>query len=258
VQTTVAVGPDQLWVEDSGGSGPVVALMHAGIADSRMWDPLWPELAGACRVIRYDVRGYGRSPAATHEYTLAGDLRAVLDQLQVPSAHLVGCSMGGATAVDLALAEPGRARSLVLLCPGVSGYPWPADPEVDAESEALTKAGDEEGLVRLALREYGRAGPDDPLAVDLMRAAARAWPNEQRYQREGKPAFGRLSELRVPTVIMVGDRDRPMLIACDEEMAKRIPGCTLIRMPGVDHLPTLRAPELVAQTILERVREVPA
>jgi 3-oxoadipate enol-lactonase len=106
VQTTVAVGPDELWVEDSGGSGPVVVFLHEGIADSRMWDPIWPELTAACRVVRYDVRGYGRSPAATQEYTPAGDLRAVLDQLQVASAHLVGCSMGGATAVDLALAEP--------------------------------------------------------------------------------------------------------------------------------------------------------
>jgi pimeloyl-ACP methyl ester carboxylesterase len=223
-----------------------------------MWDTIWPELTGTCRVIRYDVRGYGRSPAATQEYTLASDLRTVLDQLQVASAHLVGCSMGGATAVDLAVAEPRRVHSLILLCPGVSGYSWPADPEVDAEEKALTEAGDDEGLVRLALREYGAADPDDPVAVDMMRAAVQAWPNERRYQRESEPAFCRLSELRVPTVIMVGDRDRPMLIACDEEMAGRIPGCELIRMPGVDHLPTLRAPELVMRTILKRVAEAQA
>jgi pimeloyl-ACP methyl ester carboxylesterase len=252
VQTTVTVGRDKLWAEDSEGAGPVVVLLHPGIADARVWDPVWPELARSCRVIRYDVRGYAKSPPATENYTLVADLRAVLDQRGVTGAHLVGTSMGGATAIDFALAEPDRVESLVLLCPGVSGYPWPDEPELEAEEARLTAAGDEDGLLRLSLRQWAAAG-DDPVVADLMRTAMRAWPNEEEFQQEGPTAYDRLEEVRVPAVLLLGDRDWPALIACDEELARRIPGCRLVRAPGVDHLPSLRAPELVTATILDSV-----
>lgn len=248
MQTMVAVGADKIWAEDSGGSGPALVLLHAGVANSRMWDPVWPALTGAYRAIRYDVRGYDRSPAATEQYTPLGDLQSVLAHFEVPSAHFAGCSMGGAAAVDLALAEPGRVRSLALLCPGISGYPWPEEPEVGAEYKALIAAGDEDGLVRLCLRIWGAAGPD-PFVSDLARSAIRAWESDE-FEQDGTPAFERLGELGAPTVIMIGDKDNPALIDCDEQAAARIPGCELIRMPGVDHYPTVRAPALVLETIL--------
>lgn len=156
--------------------------------------------------------------------------------------------MGGGAAVDLALAEPDRVKSLVLLCPGISGYPWPGEPEVAAEYEALIAAGDEDALVQLCLRIWGAAGPD-PFVADLVRSAIRAWAHDG-FEQDGEPAFDRLGELRAPTVIMIGDKDNPALIDCDEQAAARIPGCELIRMPGVDHYPTVRAPDLVLQTIL--------
>jgi 3-oxoadipate enol-lactonase len=90
METTVPVGSDVVWAQDSGGSGPVVVLLHTGVGESRQWDRVWPALTAECRVIRYDVRGYGRSPAATQEYTLAGDPRQVLEHFQVERAHLVG------------------------------------------------------------------------------------------------------------------------------------------------------------------------
>jgi 3-oxoadipate enol-lactonase len=249
MQTMVAVGADKIWAEDSGGPGPVLVLLHEGVGDSRMWDPVWPDLTAVCRAIRYDVRGYGRSPAATCEYTLLADLLAVLDQFGVGSAHLAGCSMGGGTAVEFALAEPGRAESLVLLCPGINGYPWPDEPEAEAEFDALTAAGDEDAAVAACLRLWGAAGVT-PFVTELARSAVRAGPNEEQFQRAGEPVFDRLGEIRVPTVLMVGDKDLPALIESNEEAARRIPGCRLIRMPGVDHYPTVREPKFVAQTIL--------
>ena len=134
MQTMVAVGADTVWAEDSGwpessDSEPVLVLLHEGVGDSRMWDPIWPELTAAYRTIRYDVRGYGLSPAATQNYTLLGDLITVLDHFGVTPAHFAGCSMGGGTALEFAVTQPGRAKSLVLLCPGVGGYPYPDEPE---------------------------------------------------------------------------------------------------------------------------------
>jgi len=253
MHTTVPAGADQLWAEDSGGAGPALVLLHPGVGDGRIWDRMWPDLTGHGRVIRYEVRGYGRSPAATEEYTLVDDLRRVLDHFSVGQAHLVGCSMGGSASVDLALTDPGRVRSLTLLCPAISGYPWPDDPpELTAEWESAT--GNEDAMIAFYQRLWAAAG-SSPEVTEQLRSAIRAEPNEEEYQRPpASPAWDRLSELQVPTVLMIGDRDRPSLIACDEEAARRIPGCRLIRMPGVDHLPPLREPDLLARTVLEHVR----
>jgi 3-oxoadipate enol-lactonase len=252
MQTMLPVGADKIWVEDSGGSGPVLVLLHEGVGDSRMWDPVWSDLTSWYRLIRYDVRGFGRSATASEEYTLLGDLRAVLGHFDVPSAHVAGCSMGGGTALEFALAEPGRVQSLVLLCPGIGGYPYPETPELDEACEALAAAGDDEGIMRILLDVWGRAG-EDALVSDLMRGAMQAWENEEQFQQEGEPAFDRLGELRVPTILLVGDMDDAALIASNKEAASRIPGCELIWMPGVDHYPTVRAPQLVVDTIRRHI-----
>jgi len=240
-------GADKIWAEDSGGSGPTLVLLHEHVADSRMWDPVWPQLTEAYRAIRYDVRGFGRSPAPTEEYSLLLDLLAVLDHFGIEQAYFAGCSGGGGTIIDLALAEPGRVRSLVLLCPGISGYDWPDEPELDAEFDARIAGGDEDALVDLCVRLWGAAGPD-PFVTDLARSAVKAFPG-QRFQRPDPPSFDRLDEITAPSVIMVGDRDRAALIESNEQAAARIPGCALIRMPGVDHYPTVRDPAKVLDTI---------
>jgi 3-oxoadipate enol-lactonase len=264
METMVPVGADKIWAEDSGrpesgdpesadpesaDTGPVLVLLHEGVGDSRMWDPIWPELTAAYRTIRYDVRGYGRSPTATQQYALLPDLLAVLDHFGVAAAHFAGCSMGGGAALELAVAEPGRVLSLILLCPGVGGYQYPEEPGLEAEFEAAAAAGDDDRIARIGLQVWGAAG-DDPFITDLMRSAVRGWKSDMQWQQEGEPVLDRLPEISSPTVIMVGDKDNPALIASNEEAASRIPGCELIRMPGVDHYPTVREPKLVLETIL--------
>lgn len=246
----VPAGADKIWAEDSGGDGPALLLLHEGVGDARMWDPVWPAVTSFYRAIRYDVRGFGRSPAATETYTLLADALTVLNYFGIGAAHLVGCSMGGGTAIELALARPEQATSLMLLCPGIPGYPYPEpDPAVEAQFEAAEAAADVDGLISLSLQEWGRSGAD-PTVTDLMRSAIRAWDNQQRFMQEGDPVYERLGQLRSPVVLMVGDADSPGLIASNEAAAARIPGCDLIRMPGVDHYPTVRAPPLVTETIL--------
>lgn len=252
MQTMVPAGSDKIWAEDSGGDGPVLLLLHEGVADARMWDPVWAGLTASCRAIRYNVRGYDRSPPATENYTLLTDALTVLGHFGVTAAHIVGSSMGGGTAIELALTRPDRATSVVLLCPGIPGYPYPEDPTAEARFDEAAAAGDTEGLVRLGLEQWGRSG-DDPQVTELMRTAMRAWENEERFQQRGDPVYERLGELAVPVLLMVGDRDNPGLIASNEAAAERIPGCELIRMAGVDHYPTMRAPQLVTEAILRHV-----
>jgi len=244
----VPAGADRLWAEDSQGAGPALVLLHSGVSDARLWDPVWAGLTAAFRVIRYDSRGFGRSPAASEPFSELADLLAVLDHLEIPAAHLAGCSQGGGTAAGLALAQPGRVRSLVLLCPGFPGYRWPApDPGLAARAAALRAAGDQDGLVALGLSVRAAAGPE-PFVADLMRSSLRAEASEALLQ-EAEPVFGRLAGLRAPAVIMVGDRDEPALIASNVQAALRIPRSTLIRLPGADHYPTVRDPAAVVRAI---------
>jgi 3-oxoadipate enol-lactonase len=252
MQTMVPVGADTVWAEDSGGSGPVVVLLHEGVGDSRMWDPIWTELSTAFRTIRYDVRGFGQSPAATEEFSLLVDLLAILDHFGVRTAHLAGCSMGGTAALEFALAEPRRVQSLVLLAPGITGFPQPSEPKLEAKFEALVAAGDQAGLANLVVRIWGAAG-SSPEVLEQARSAVRAYPSLDEYMREGEPVLDRLDQVSAPTVLMVGDKDVPGLVASNEAAAERIPGCELIRMPGVDHYPTFRAPRLVLDTILRHI-----
>ena len=245
----VPVDGGSIWGEDSGGSGPAILLAHSGLADHRLWNPIWPALTSRGRVIRYDARGYGRSSLPATGYRQADDMLRVLDDRGLSSAHLVGCSIGGATAIDVALAQPDRVASLTLLCPGLSGYPWPEEPEVDADFQAADASGDPGAVAAVAVREWAAAG-GDPLITDMLLGAIRAWPAEQEHCLEpDEPAYGRLGEVRAPTVLLVGDLDRPALIACDEAIASGIPGCDLIVLPGVDHYPSLRDPEAVVGAI---------
>ena len=140
---------------------PRSVLLHPGIGDSRVWDLVMPRLAARYRVIRYDARGHGMSPPATAPYTLLDDLIMVLDHLEVARATLVGCSQGGASSIDLALAQPERVSALVLVSPGVSGYPWPGIRSWTPSSRRCAEAGDVEGIARLAGGIWTTGEPDD-------------------------------------------------------------------------------------------------
>jgi 3-oxoadipate enol-lactonase len=248
VETMIKVDGGTVWAEDTGGTGTTVVLLHPGIGDSRVWDPIMPRLSAKYRVVRYDARGWGRSPAATSPFTLLGDLIAVLDALDVPQATFVGCSQGGASSIDLALTQPERVRALVLVSPGLSGFAWPRDDEADAEVGALFAAGDAEGITSWALRSWCD-GADDEASVTQLRSGTKAWLANAEFQQEEPKAVGRLGEITVPTVLFIGDKDYPPLIECDELIAAGIPDCRKIDVPGGDHLLPLRVPDLIAGTI---------
>ena len=112
-----------LHVESAGDGSPAVVLVHAGIADRRMWDREFAALADRHLVVRYDVRGFGRSPDPTRDYFDHDDLLAVLDDTGIDRAVLVGASNGGRIVLDTAVAAPQRVRAMVLVgspVPGVS------------------------------------------------------------------------------------------------------------------------------------------
>ena len=125
--TMIAVDGGDVWADDSGGSGPPLVLLHPGIGDSRIWEPVLPALTASYRVIRYDARGYGRSPAPRVAFSLLANLVAVIDWYPLDRVAMV-VPTRAASSPGPGAAAAHRVSALVLLCPGVPGFPWPEEP----------------------------------------------------------------------------------------------------------------------------------
>jgi pimeloyl-ACP methyl ester carboxylesterase len=237
-----------VWVEDRGTEGVPVLLLHPGWGDSSIWDRVTEQIPLPARVIRTDVRGYGRSPASSGPFTLVGDVVDILDRLAVATAIVVGHSGGGATAISVALSRPDRVCSLLLVAPGVDGYPWPQGDPYLARFRALYQAHDREGLIALGLRTWA-VGDPGALAQAQIRSAVDAMLRQGDQENAGPPSYDRLDQVYQPTQVVIGDRDYPMVIDCATAIVARIPGCHLTSLPGVDHMVPLRAPERLAHMI---------
>ncbi|MGA9839657.1 MAG: alpha/beta hydrolase [Thermoplasmata archaeon] len=241
-----------------GGQGQPIILLHEGIADRRMWNREFPLLAREHRAVRYDVRGYGGSSPATSEYSAVRDLVALLDHLDLARPLVVGPSMGGRIALDLTLAFPERVGALLLIAPGYSGMDYdhvPGGKSTFERDEMLSKAAAEawaSGKLEEAT-EYLRqlwASALTGSALDLFRTMVRENPKEIFEERsgrfdtpEGEPAAARLKEIRVPTRILVGDRDNPAMPHCANFLARGIAGAQVQLVPGADHLLNLSRPD---------------
>ena len=107
------------------GDGPSAVFLHPGVADSRVWDPQWISFAGRYRLVRCDLPGFGRSRVESRTLNLGAEVAALLDQLEISAAALIGCSLGGRIALELAVARPDLVSSLVLVgraCRTFSGH----------------------------------------------------------------------------------------------------------------------------------------
>lgn len=247
---------------------PTVVLLHAGVADRRSWHAVLDLLVdGASDLIAYDRRGYGATPEANQEFTHLDDLLAVLDAAGAERAVVVGNSMGGALALDLALTAPERVSALLLLAAGASGmtdegedFDWAPDEATDALLQAIERAEsakDVEEQVRLELHLW-LDGPTTPegrvggavreLAADMNRRILTAGTSGNAGDA-GLDAWHRLGEIRVPTLAAWGEFDLPPDVPFYRLMADRLGDADVRELPGVAHLPSLERPELVADLI---------
>lgn len=241
---------------DDEGSGPPLTLVHAGVADRRMWTDLAGSLTGRHRVIRHDVRGAGESLPPAGPWSHHTDLLDLLDELLVTRTHLVGASMGAGIAAEAALARPALIGSLVLLAPGgalLDGTPDSFRPIWDAEMAALNR-GDVDAAVELNLRAWVDGSRRGPEAVDpdvrafvgqMQREAFElpSWDADQAPEGElAPPAAGRAAELACPVLVVVGDADDPAIIETAERIAAQAPRARLVVVPGVGHMLSLEQP----------------
>ena len=244
---------------DEAGNGEPLLLVHAGIADRRMWDDVWPTLTARHRVIRFDLRGYGETPLPDGRFTYAADAEALLAARGVERAHVVGISMGGGVALDLALAHPERVERLVLVAPVLPGWEWGAAMNAfDAAETAALERGDvaEASWVNVRFWVDGPRPPDvvDPaLRRRVFEMQRRAFEADNPNAEAGwliPNRRDRLGEVRAPTLIIVGELDQPDVAEMGNLMADAIPDARLVSMAGVAHLPPMEAPEDFARMVL--------
>lgn len=252
----VEVAGTRLWYEAAGSGDPVVFL-HAFTLDARMWDAQFESLGRTHRVIRYDARGFGRSapPRAGEAYSHHDDLAALLERLGAPRAVLVGHGMGGRFALDFAASHPGRARGLVLADTVIAGWPWSrAFLEGYAPVVAAGRRGDVAAAKRawLAHPVFGpaREQPAAMTRIERMVADYSGWHfvNEDPATAVAPPTLGRLAELDVPALVLVGERDLPDF----RQMADRAAGdlrARLVVVSRAGHHTPLEAPADVTAAI---------
>lgn len=258
MELTVPVDGGRLWADDTGGDGPALALLHPGWGDSTIWLPMLDLLVPRYRVIRYDTRGFGKSPAPTAPFSQLGDLVTVLDHFEVDDAMLVAHSGGGVTAIGLTLADPRRVRELLLLAPGAPGFPWPLDDPYFVAMNALFEAEDRDGIAALAMRTWAAASADQA-AWGQVRGATEAFFRVGDYERPDPDGYDKLGQIQLPAAMVIGDRDYPPMVRWADDIAARIPGCHRIVARGADHLLPLRMPAQLADLIakLDRSQELP-
>ncbi len=246
------------------GEGPALVMIHAGFLDSRMWDSQFKLYSQNYRVIRYDVRGFGKSDIAKTKFSDYRDLHTLLKHLRVERTSLLGVSNGGRIALDFAVEYPDMVEALVLVAPGVSGYK-----DSGPEEERLWKEFDE----RMKPQEdaIGENRASDAVEMDVNAWASAQTPVSRKrileiatdnfhanIERPWKlqvypdpPAFQRLSEIHVPTLFIAGDRDVPAQILEVDNLHSHIPGSKKVLIHGADHIVNMSKPEEFNRKVLE-------
>jgi 3-oxoadipate enol-lactonase len=251
---------------DVAGQGHPLVLIHGGLEDRRMWNDQFDTFAQHYRVIRYDVRGYGESPVETgetHTYSLRQDLYELLKFLEVERAYMLGQCMGAALAVDFLLTYPHMVDALITIAPGLSGYEFVEEEyPLEAQIENALAEGDIPGAVDLTLQLW-TAGPERSLEAvsPTVRARVREMtlhnferPDEEdaaQPQALEPRSLGRLAEIAVPTMVMVGDQDMPDIRRIATLLVAYIPGARKVVIPDTAHHLNMEQPALFNQLVLD-------
>ena len=251
------------------GEGHPLLLVHAGIADHRMWDDQWEEYSRLYRVIRYDTRGFGGTPIPDRPYNNRQDIYDLLAHLGVSKTYIVGVSRGGQIATDFTLEHPDMVAALVVVGAGIGGMvdgPEPTPEELRAFEE-MDEAESKEDWERVAgidvrvwVDGFGRpGGRGDERVREKVRQMC--LENYRRPQGSGQPvvldppAAGRLSEITVPVLVLVGEYDTSGAQANADALASGIPGARKVVIEGTAHVPNMERPDQFNKLVLGFLRE---
>ena len=264
------IGGARLYYEIS-GIGPVVVLIHAGIADSDMWRDQILALETHFRVLRYDVRGYGRSEltATWPAYSDHDDLHMLLEHLAIDKVNLVTCSMGGGIALDFTLAYPELVERVVLSGGGVGRFLPPTD-ELRAgwqEAETALEAGDLEAVLEVENRMWVDGPHRTPNQVDPELRERVCEMNRRIYQNAAAldgdpealsldpPASRRLNDVQAPVLVTAGALDMQHVLTIADYLAEHLPNARKVVVPDAGHMLPMEQPAAFNRIVLEFLLE---
>lgn len=233
---------------------PVVVLSNSLGATRGMWDPQVPALAERFRVVTYDTRGHGDSPAPPGPYTLddlVDDLVALLDRVGAERAHVAGLSLGGMTAMRLAVREPARVDRLALLCTSAK-----ADPQGFLDRAAAARSGGTAPLAPVVVSRwltpaYAAEHPDLVARLEAMIAGS----DDEGYAACCEVVAGLdlredLGRITAPTLVVSGWEDPALPPEHQKLIADAIPGAELVTVSPGAHLANLEQPLQVTGALL--------
>lgn len=251
----VNTGSAQLYYETAGNGVPFV-MIHAGVADSRQWNNEFGFFARNYQVVRYDMRGYGKSEPVDGEFNHMDDLVSVLNALGLDERVVImGCSMGGGLAMDFALTHPSRVKALIMVGSGPSGLELdtPA-PAKFAEAEKAFESGDLDLVAEIETQIWFDGNGRTPGQVDQAMRKLAYEMDRQALSYEAKKlgkrlpntqmqAFERLSDIKIPVLVIVGAHDIPYILAAADYMIEKIPSAQRMRIEDAAHLPNMDQPD---------------
>lgn len=246
------------------GDGTVLVLVHGLLLDARMWDLQVTALSSGAKLVRYDVRGFGRSHRDdVTPYTHPQDLWMLLDHLGVEEAVLVGLSMGGRIVLEAALEQPERTAGLVLLDAVLDGVAW------DEESaQGMASMGDafHEGgpaSARAAWLKHPFFGPARRTPDVSQRLGEMVAECPDSYWSSPDPhgphpdCVNRLDTLDVPTEVVLGELDVAGFHTMAHVLATNIPGARLTVVPDAGHMVNMEAPDVVNRVLKRAAAAAP-
>ena len=276
---TVKVASIDVYYEEHGSGDPLLLIMGLA-ADSVAWMFQVPDFAKRYRTITFDNRGVGRSSKPAGPYTIhqmADDAAGLLDALRIPRAHVLGVSMGGMIAQELALRHPEKVRGLVLGCT----YPEP-DAEVERQREfgisqfgGSVSAGGEMRIdvsmldpmtffQHLLPRVFnpGFIERELPRLMEVFAGALQYGFSMEAILGQvaavmGHRATDRLHQIESPTLVITGDADLLVSPANSDILARSIPGAKLVKVPGGSHGFNFETPDVFNRAVLDFLATVP-
>lgn len=250
----VNVENGKIYYEECGNAATTVVLLHDGIAHSAVWDAVWPAFCAKFHTVRYDRRGYGKSPASTTWYYEIDDLATLLKHLKVQRAVIVGSSHGGELSIDFTLAHPDLVQQLVLVGAVVSGFPY-SDHFFNRgmqNSKPLEKHDVAAANLNWSKDKYVFApghGAAQKQLLDILNASPQDSSHED-YARPMQPALPRLHEIRAPTLILTGDADIPDVHAHAGAIEAGIRNSRRVVLSDCGHLMYLEKPEEFTRVVI--------
>jgi 3-oxoadipate enol-lactonase len=250
---------------DARGEGNALVLIHSGLGHLAMWDDQMPAFAKHYRVIRFDLRGFGKSPSPPGTYSDYDDLRALLRYLKIDRTAVLGISSGGGIAIDFTLAYPEMVTALITAAPAIGGCQLESSEAMKEKRMASYEAyqrGDKSLAAELTAQVWVDGlvrSPEevDPVvrqrAIEMLRYTYELPDGEGQRQRLEPPAVHRLAEIRAPTLVIIGDRDVPAIYTVVHLLETTIANTKKVVIHGAAHLSNMEKPTEFNSAVLEFV-----